>query len=87
METSPPNVTLRRNILGLRLATTWNVLIEWLAMVQLSQGTDVFRWNLHENVKFSVNSIYRALVHQDVLVGNNNKKFQKMKIPLKIKTS
>ena len=83
METSPPNVTFMRDLMGPRLAA-WNALIGRLAMVQLSQGTDEFRWNLQENGKFSVDSMYRALVHSDVPV-DNNKKIWKMKVPLKIK--
>ena len=72
METSPPNVTFRRDLIGPRLAA-WNALIGRLAMVQLSQGNDEFRWNLQENGKFSIDSMYRALVHSDVPVDNNKK--------------
>ena len=53
-------------------------------MVQLSQGPDEFRWNLNANGKFSVDSMYRALIHSDIPV-NSNKKIWKMKIPLKLK--
>jgi hypothetical protein len=35
-------------------------------MVQLLQDKVEFCWNLHENEKFSVNSMYRVLVHSDV---------------------
>lgn len=52
--------------------------------MHFSQGTDVFRWNLHESGKFSVESMYRALIQSDVPV-DNNKKIWKMKIPLKKK--
>jgi hypothetical protein len=43
-----------------------------------------FRWNLTENGKFSVDSMYKALVHSEVPV-NKYKHIWKMKIPLKIK--
>jgi hypothetical protein len=83
LETSPPNVTFRRDLIGHRLAA-WNTLLERLAMVQLAQGTDDFRWNLHEDGKFSVDSMYKALVHSEVPVDNNNK-IWKLKVPLKTK--
>jgi hypothetical protein len=47
-------------------------------MVQLKQGADEFRWNLHESGKFIVDS-----VQLEVPVGN--KKSWKMMIPLKKK--
>ena len=53
-------------------------------MVHLSHGSDVFRWNLHGNGQFSVESMYRALIQSDVPV-DNNKKIWKMKILLRIK--
>ena len=53
--------------------------------MQLSQGTDVFRWNLHASGNFSMESMYRALIQSDVPV-DNNKMFLKMKIPLKNKS-
>uniref|UniRef100_A0A453CQN9 Reverse transcriptase zinc-binding domain-containing protein n=1 Tax=Aegilops tauschii subsp. strangulata TaxID=200361 RepID=A0A453CQN9_AEGTS len=83
MESFPPNVTFRRDLIGPRLQS-WYILLQRLSMVQLSYGSDVFRWNLHENGKFSVESMYRALIQSDVPV-DNNKKIWKMKIPLKNK--
>jgi hypothetical protein len=83
MESSPPNVTFRRSIVGPRQAS-WNALLQRLDSVQLTQGSDVFRWNLTENGKFSVDSMYKALIHPEVQVDSNNK-IWKMKIPLKTK--
>jgi len=83
MESFPPNMMFRRDLVGPRLAV-WNVLLGRLALVQLTQGSDVFRWNLHENGKFSVESMYKALIHSDVPV-DNNKNIWKMKVPLKLK--
>jgi hypothetical protein len=37
-----------------------------LANIHLQDGHDEFRWNLHENGKFSVASIYNALILLDV---------------------
>jgi hypothetical protein len=57
MESFAPNASFRRNIVGPRLAS-WQ---RW-APVQLTQGSDKFRWNLTENGIFSVDSMYRALI-------------------------
>ena len=83
LESFPLNVSFRRSLLGPR-QTSWNVLLQRLASVQLTQGSDIFRWNLKESGIFSVDSMYTALVQQDVRV-DNNKKIWKMKIPLKPK--
>jgi hypothetical protein len=61
LESFPSNVTFWRDLIGPRLAS-WNALLQRLATVQLSQGADEFRWNLHESGKFSVDSMYKALV-------------------------
>ena len=84
MESFPPNVTFRRDLIGPRLQS-WYILLQRLSTVQLSHGSDVFRWNLHGNGQFSVESMYRALIQSDVPV-DNNKKIWKMKIPLRIKS-
>ena len=55
-----------------------------LDSVQLTEGPDQLRWNLTKNGKFSVDSMYRALIHPEVPV-DNNKKIWKMKIPRKTK--
>ena len=65
MRTSPPNVTFRRDLTGPRLVA-WDALLARLTTVQLSAGSDVFRWNLNENGRFSVDSMYRALIQSDV---------------------
>jgi len=83
METSPPNVSFRRDLIGPRLAA-WNTLLGRLDAVQLMEGSDEFHWKLNVNGKFSVDSMYRALVHTEMPVDNNNK-IWKMKVPLKNK--
>ena len=83
MESFLPNVTFRTDLIGPRLQSQY-ILLQRLSMVQLSHGSDVFRWNLYGNGKFSVESMYRALIQFDVLV-DNNKKIWKMQIPLKNK--
>jgi hypothetical protein len=74
MESSPPSMTFRRNLSGQRLLA-WNALLQRLANTQLQDGHDEFRWNLHENGKFSVASIYNALILSDVPIDkvSNNK--------------
>jgi hypothetical protein len=52
--------------------------------VQLTDGSDEFHWNLKANQKFTVESIYRALVDTNIPVDKNHK-IWKMKVPLKVK--
>ena len=83
MESFLPNVKFKRDLFGPRLQS-WNILLQRLSTVQLSHGSDVFRWKLHGNGQLSAESMYRALIQSDVPV-DNNKKIWKMKIPLKNK--
>jgi hypothetical protein len=83
MHNSPSNMAFRRDILGPRLES-WNSLLQRLERVQLMQGSDVVRWNLNESGKFSVDSMYKALIQSDTPVFTN-KKIWSMKIPLKTK--
>ena len=53
-------------------------------MIQLSTGSDEFRWTLTNNERFSVDSMYRALIQYEVPV-DGHEKLWKMKMPLKIK--
>jgi hypothetical protein len=61
MATSPPDVTFRRDLIGPRLVT-WNAQLQHLDSIQLSARPDEFRWNLHPNGKFSVGSLYKAII-------------------------
>ena len=69
--------------MGTRLAS-WQALQERLTEINLLPGRDEFRWNLLKNGKFSVGSMYDALVHTDMPV-RNNKHLWKIRVPLKIK--
>jgi hypothetical protein len=80
---NPPNVTFRRDLNGPRLAS-WHALLERLANIQLTDEPDEFYWNLHVNGKFTVDSMYKAILHSDLPI-NKNKQLWKMKIPLKNK--
>uniref|UniRef100_A0A452XBT8 Reverse transcriptase zinc-binding domain-containing protein n=1 Tax=Aegilops tauschii subsp. strangulata TaxID=200361 RepID=A0A452XBT8_AEGTS len=77
-----PDISFHRDLLGTRLAA-WNELLTRLEDIQLSYEPDTFRWNLHQNGKFSVKSMYDAMVHCDVPV--DNRKLWKLKIPLRVK--
>jgi hypothetical protein len=85
LETFPPAVAFRRDLSGQRLVA-WDALLQRLANIQLQDGHDEFRWNLHENGKFSVASMYNALILPDVPIDKiSNDKLWKLKIPLRIK--
>jgi hypothetical protein len=84
METSPPSVTFRRDLYVQRL-NAWNALLLRLKSIQLSKGPDEFRWNLQSNEKFTVSSLYNAIVQPNIPV-DKDKKIWKMKIPLKNKS-
>jgi hypothetical protein len=70
LETSPPSLTFRRDLIGPRL-TSWNELLQRLASVQLVQGDDELRWNLTKNGKFTVSSTYKALIIPSQPLVNN----------------
>jgi hypothetical protein len=70
MKTSPPSMTFRRDLIDPRLIS-WNELLQKLASIQLSEGTDEFRWSLTKNGVFSVNSLYRELTIPSQPVINN----------------
>jgi hypothetical protein len=72
MATSPPDVTFRRNLISPRLVA-WNSLLLRLNDIQLSSGPDEFRWNLHANSTFLIDSLYKAILQSDIPVYNNKK--------------
>jgi hypothetical protein len=81
----PPSVTFRRDLSGQRFVD-WNALLHRLANIQLQDGHDEFRWNLHENGKFSVAFMYNALILPHVSIDKvSNDKLWKLKLPLRIK--
>jgi hypothetical protein len=73
----------RRDLIGPRLAA-WNALLARLATVQLMPGLDEFCWSLLKNIKFSVDSMKKALLHPFIPVDDNNMIWN-MKIPLNTK--
>jgi hypothetical protein len=83
-QSNPQNITFRRTLFDPKLVN-WEALLKRVAKIQLTTVKDIFRWNLHEKGKFSVASMYNALILPDMSVYDN-KKFWKMKIPLKTKS-
>jgi hypothetical protein len=83
LESTTPNVSFRRSLYGPRLVS-WESLLQCLDTVQLTDGKDEFHWNLLENGKFPVASMYNVLISSDLPVLDN-KKIWNMKIPLKNK--
>jgi hypothetical protein len=85
LESSPPNMSFRRDLNGQRLVS-WNVLLLRLADIHLQPGHDISRWNLNENGNFFVASMYNALIQPEIPFdkGSNNRLW-KLKIPLRIK--
>jgi hypothetical protein len=81
LESTAPNVSFRRSLYGPRLVSWESLLQTWL-LFQLTDGKDEFHWNLLENSKFSVASMYNVLISSDLPVLDN-KKIWKMKIPHK----
>jgi hypothetical protein len=56
-----------------------------LANVQLQDGPDVFRWNLYENGKLSVDSMYSALIQPGIPIAKtDNDKLWKLKLALRV---
>ena len=72
LSSSPPNILFRRDLVGARLMS-WHNLLSRLDLINLTQGCDVFRWNLTTSGSFTVDSMYHALTHSDVPVSNNKK--------------
>jgi hypothetical protein len=70
----------RRDLSGQRLVD-WNTLLHRPTNIQLQDGHGEFCWNLYENGKFLVASMYNALILPDVLIDKvSNEKLWKLKI-------
>jgi hypothetical protein len=51
--------------------------------MRLNDQADVFLWNLHQNIQYTVKSLYMVLISSGV--AHMNKQLWKLKVPLKIK--
>jgi hypothetical protein len=76
------NISFRRYLAGNNLVL-WNNLVVRIALVQLADSNDIFRWNLHQNGQFSIHSMYLALINNGFV--DTNRKMWRVQIPLKIK--
>uniref|UniRef100_A0A0A8ZTE8 Uncharacterized protein n=1 Tax=Arundo donax TaxID=35708 RepID=A0A0A8ZTE8_ARUDO len=65
----PRRVSFRRVLVGNKLAE-WNGLVLRVATIRLASTQDTFRWSLHQLGKFSVKSMYRALINGVVVPTN-----------------
>jgi hypothetical protein len=59
LSAAPLNTSFRTYLAGNKLVL-WNNLVRRIALIQLSDNEDVFKWNLHQNGQFSVHSKYPA---------------------------
>jgi hypothetical protein len=82
MNQAPLNISFRRTLVGDKM-TAWNNLVAKISAYQLSDGRDIFTWDLHRNGNFTVRSMYQYLMNQETPFVN--KFLWKLKIPLKIK--
>ena len=58
----PLNVSFRRALVGQKLLF-WHDLCASIVHVQLNLSSDCFRWNFNQNGRFSVRSMYLALIN------------------------
>ncbi|PWZ09169.1 hypothetical protein Zm00014a_000279 [Zea mays] len=66
----------------LRTFDAWFRLVSLVVAVQVNSAKDVGEWDLHQNKKFSVISMYLALMSNGIIRQNNP--LWKLKLPLKI---
>jgi hypothetical protein len=69
------NILFWRYLVGNNLIL-WNNLVTRVALVQLVDSEDVFHWNLHQHDKFTVHSMYLALINNEFV--NTNRKLWKV---------
>jgi hypothetical protein len=78
----PLNVSFRRYLSGNNLLL-WHNLVQRIMAVRLNNNDDVIRWKLHQHGKYSVHSLYLALISNGMI--ERNKMLWRLKVPLKIK--
>jgi hypothetical protein len=82
LSTVPLNISFSR-FLNQNNIVLWNGLVRRIMYVRLNAQADVFIWNLHQNVQYTVKSLYTTLISN--VVALMNKQLWKLKILLKIK--
>jgi hypothetical protein len=61
--TAPLNVSFRQDLVRENLSS-WYELMSKIILVHLTNGNDMFQWNLNKNDKFTVRSMYRSMIWQ-----------------------
>ena len=74
--------TFRRSLVEVNLQA-WHAIVAIVMNVQLSNQSDSFIWGLHQHGRFSVHSMYVAIMFSQVLPCSMQ--IWKIKLPLKIK--
>jgi hypothetical protein len=69
LSATPLNISFRRYLTGNNLVL-WNNLVVRIALVQLADSNDIFRWNLYQNGQFSIHSMYQALINNGFVDTN-----------------
>jgi len=82
MNRAPLNISFKRTLVEDKM-TAWNNLVAKISAYQLSDGRDIFTWDLHRHGNFTVRSMYQYLMNQETPFVN--KFLWNLKIPLKIK--
>jgi hypothetical protein len=82
LSTVPLNVSFHR-FLHQNNLMLWNELVWRIIHVRLNDQVDVFLWNLHQNGKYTIHSLYLALINNGIT--HMNKQLWRLKVPLKIK--
>lgn len=59
------------------------MLVSMVAFTNLNQNKDTFKWHLTKNGKFTVRSMYLAMIQEGVVPHNSP--LWNLKVPLKIK--
>ena len=82
LSSGPLNILFRMALVDEKLQE-WLDRLAKIANINLVEGSDYFRWNLHKYGVFTVRSMYLRKIYQPVPF--RHKLIWKLKIPLKIK--
>ena len=77
-----PALSFRRYLNGPNMHA-WQSLNNRLSNIILTDETDCFKWDLHQNGQFSVSSMYSTLINTHIIP--NNPMLWKIKVPLEVK--
>jgi hypothetical protein len=83
LSTVPLNVSFRR-FLNDNNNVLWNDLVGRIMHIRLNDQNDVFSWNLHQHDKYTVHSLYLALINNGMANQMHNQ-IWRLKVRLKIK--